>query len=40
MVDGAVVHWLRGADEPTILPEARRYAAWLHAREEARCPTA
>ena len=30
----AVMHWLR-ADAPTIVPEARRYGAWLREREEA-----
>ena len=39
-VDDVVLHWLRGADEPTIAPQARRYGAWLRAREAARCPIA
>ena len=39
-VDGAIVHWLGGVDEPTLVPEARRYGAWLTAREEERWQTA
>ena len=39
-VGAATVTWRREADEPTVVPGARRYAAWLQAREEAECPTA
>lgn len=31
-IETATVHWLRTADEPTVVPGARRYASWLRTR--------